>query len=471
MSIRGSNSLPLSDDVIEQIFHCLPSFSSLQSTIRVCKDFYKIFNAHPRTIVRRVAYNIAGPALPQAMRLLRYRSEDDTDSSSSEGSAHVDDEVLSDYGPVSNSAAETTNGPPLTQSETKNLINIARVASKLEDLFSFRHKDRSSKVSKLSSMESWRFRRAIYRLMLFSRVFPGSKYHFLSDDEDDNDDDTDANFKRIREDRQAKRDFIEDFFTQEIIEMYAVAHFLVEIVEWASLAHVGSIDPAYFGDVALCAGPEAILASYEEGSVVPVQDAAEEIDLVQELITEYIEHPFRTVLESTKTVIPAKDKTLWNKILSDVEGEDDVCKQCGAAEGLNLWSESNWEYLRGMPTFTINQIRQYLKGLLPQSITESAFLRVQLEPINQPSLYTDMVAELFDVKRPEFDDWDKEDLLCTSCLTIFVGEHLHLWLLERKRASGRQIPEDCWYGYNCRTQTHRREHAEKLNHLSLPTRG
>lgn len=88
--------------------------------------------------MRRVAYNIAGPALPQAMRLLRYRSEDDTDSSSSEGSAHVDDEVLSDYGPVSNSAAETTNGPPLTQSETKKLINIARVASKLEDLFSFR---------------------------------------------------------------------------------------------------------------------------------------------------------------------------------------------------------------------------------------------------------------------------------------------------------------------------------------------
>ncbi len=123
----------------------------------------------------------------------------------------------------------------------------------------------------------------------------------------------------------------------------------------------------------------------------------------------------------------------------------------------------DWEYLRGTPTFTINQIRQYLKGLLPQSITESAFLRAQLEPINQPSLYTDMVAELFDVKRPEFDDWDKEDLLCTSCLTIFVGEHLHLWLLERKRASGRQVPEDCWYGYNCRTQTHRREHAEKLN--------
>ncbi len=59
--------------------------------------------------------------------------------------------------------------------------------------------------------------------------------------------------------------------------------------------------------------------------MVPIQDAAEEIDLVQELITEYIEHPFRTVLESTKTVIPAKDRTLWNKILSDVEGEDDVC--------------------------------------------------------------------------------------------------------------------------------------------------
>ncbi|KAK0504269.1 hypothetical protein EDD18DRAFT_1063331 [Armillaria luteobubalina] len=460
MSIRGSNSLPLSDDVIEQIFHFLPSFSSLQSTIRVCKDFYKIFNAHPRTIVRRVAYNIAGPALPQAIRLLRYRCEDDTNSSSSEGSDPDD---------------ETTNGPPLTQSETKKLINIARVASKLEDLFSFRHKDRSSKTSKLSSMESWRFRRAIYRLMLFSCVFPGSKYHFLSEDEDGNDDDTDANFKRIREDRKAKRDFIEDFFTEEILEMYAVAHFLVETAEWASLAHgceiLMHILAAYFGDVALCAGPEAILASYEAGSVVPIQDAAEEMDLVEELITEYIEHSLRSVLESTQTAIPAEDKTFWNKILSDVPGKDDLCKRCGAAEGLDLWSESNWEYLRGIPTFTVDQIRQYLKGQLPLSITETAFLRAQLEPISQPSLYMDMVTELFDVKRPEFNDWNKEDLLCTPCLKIFVGEHLHLWLLERKRAAGRQIPDDCWYGYNCRTQTHRREHAEKLNHLSPPTRG
>ncbi|KAG7445706.1 uncharacterized protein BT62DRAFT_932863 [Guyanagaster necrorhizus] len=469
MSIRGSNSLPLSDDVIEQIFHCLPSFASLQSTIRVCKDFHRIFNTHPKTTVRRVAYNIAGPALPQAMRLLRYRNENDTDLPSSEGS-HADDEVSSDYGPVSNSAAETTNGPPLTQSETKELTKIARVVSKLEDVFSFRHKDRLSKTSKLTSMESWRFRRAIYRLMLFSRVFPGSKYHFLSDDEDD-DDDADANLKRLRDDRQAKEDFIDDFFTEEIIEMYAVAHFLVETAEWASLAHVGSIDPTHFGDVALCAGPDAILASYEEGSVVPIQDAAEEMNIVEELITEYIEHPLRTILESTKTVIPAKDKILWNKILSSVEGENDLCKRCGAAEGLNLWCESNWEYLRGTPTFTISQIHQYLRGLLPRSFTECAFLRLQLEPINQPALYMDMVAELFDVKRPEFDDWDKEDLLCTACLKVFVGEHLHLWLLERKRAAGKQIPEDCWYGYNCRTQTHKREHAEKLNHLSLPTRG
>ncbi|KAK0421735.1 hypothetical protein EV421DRAFT_1746294 [Armillaria borealis] len=74
----------------------------------------------------------------------------------------------------------------------------------------------------------------------------------------------------------AKKDFMEE------------PDLLVETAEWASPAHVGSVKL--------------------------VSDAAEEINLVEDLITEHIQH-LCVVLESTKTVIPTQDKTLWNEIL------------------------------------------------------------------------------------------------------------------------------------------------------------
>ncbi|KAK0443246.1 hypothetical protein EV421DRAFT_1735849 [Armillaria borealis] len=74
----------------------------------------------------------------------------------------------------------------------------------------------------------------------------------------------------------AKKDFMEE------------PDLLVETAEWVSPAHVGSVKL--------------------------VSDAAKEINLVEDLITEHIQH-LCIVLESTKTVIPTQDKTLWNEIL------------------------------------------------------------------------------------------------------------------------------------------------------------
>ena len=40
-------------------------------------------------------------------------------------------------------------------------------------------------------------------------------------------------------------------------------------------------------------------------------------------------------------------------------------------------------------------------------------------------------------------------------------------VLTTTTAVGVAIGDDCWYGYFCRTQTHRREHAQRLNVSSL----
>ena len=74
-----------------------------------------------------------------------------------------------------------------------------------------------------------------------------------------------------------------------------------------------------------------------------------------------------------------------------------------------------------------------------------------------------ILNEMFDLKSSDYSHWRKDSLVCTTCLTTFVQAHLHLWVLARKMAAGDIIKENCWYGYNCRTQTHNITHATKLN--------
>ena len=81
----------------------------------------------------------------------------------------------------------------------------------------YRHKDRSFSSSALTSMESWRFRRAMYRIMLFAELFPWSLYEEEYDE---------AEVDRII---IQHRKFLEDFTTPELQELYSAALFLVEL--------------------------------------------------------------------------------------------------------------------------------------------------------------------------------------------------------------------------------------------------
>ena len=69
------SGLPLDDDITHYIFQLLPDFLTLKCTILTCKSFLSIFEAHPKAIVRSVAYNVSGATLPFA--LAAALSEDD----------------------------------------------------------------------------------------------------------------------------------------------------------------------------------------------------------------------------------------------------------------------------------------------------------------------------------------------------------------------------------------------------------
>jgi hypothetical protein len=125
--MRGLSALPLDDDIIDRILTFLPCFSALRATLLASKHFHTVFKMHPNSIIRAVAYNITGPALPQAMRVIRYSPR------------RPDSEGDSESTPLPTPWAETHPISPITGEEARKLIANAAVVSALEDLFSSRH--------------------------------------------------------------------------------------------------------------------------------------------------------------------------------------------------------------------------------------------------------------------------------------------------------------------------------------------
>ena len=115
----------LPDDVLERILQHSSDYGSLYSLILVSKRVYAVFQEYPQTTKRRIAWNLAGPALPQAIRAIRHPDN------------QCYDVGLEDVIDI-NASVETVEGPPLSQDEQKTLTNYSNCACKLEDIFSHR---------------------------------------------------------------------------------------------------------------------------------------------------------------------------------------------------------------------------------------------------------------------------------------------------------------------------------------------
>jgi hypothetical protein len=80
-------------------------------------------------------------------------------------------------------------------------------------------------------MESWRFRRAMYRFMLVSQVFPCHE----NENEDDEDLDEEDE-EEINQTKQGLKRFLDEFFTEELLELQSVVAFLHDLSEWTARA-------------------------------------------------------------------------------------------------------------------------------------------------------------------------------------------------------------------------------------------
>ena len=169
---------------------------------------------------------------------------------------------------------------------------------------------------------------------------------------------------------------------------------------------------------------------------------------------------------------------------------------------------------------TSNFRADFLPGLLERNwhvvnwVDRSLFYSRDNPPVHAVPL-EEMFDEIIPLANEEegTDDastWSLDEWYCTECLDGLFKEHFWKWMLARQRkgasrnshkhnvcsgcswpfADGEPVKPDCWYGYNCRTMTHRDQHAQKLNvsshtlelttqdtlicviqHICVPTRG
>lgn len=62
----------LPQDVLDDVLLALPDFDALAAAVLSSRLFYDVFAAHPRSTVLAIAYNLVGPALPQAVAALHW---------------------------------------------------------------------------------------------------------------------------------------------------------------------------------------------------------------------------------------------------------------------------------------------------------------------------------------------------------------------------------------------------------------
>ncbi|KAJ7741266.1 hypothetical protein B0H16DRAFT_1565137 [Mycena metata] len=448
--MKALSTHPLDDDILDRILTFLPDFKTLQAAILSSKSAHAVFAAHPHSIVKAVAYNLIGPALLSAIHLIRNKPPVSS---------------FSDPYTFGQAPPEPTDVGVITPEDARKLSRNAVVVDTFHDIYSFRHKDRSTKSNRLTAVESFRFTRALYRIMLFADVFPGSHTP-----------DLDGNIEPEDEEAQhaARREFFTVFPTPDLREIGTVSNFIEDLGTWLKRKAFNPDKPKSHPGQAQAVPPALFLEAYQKLDPQIIDDYFDSVRLweANELLDAYIHGPLGAVLRDRGEILrPWGEPRCSKYVLDAVEGEDDLCQQCGVNVGIGAWTESNWEtqneVLLLFRPMDLKRVR--LKGRLADNPHEKGVWEAHIKDVPLQELLRD----LFEFKTPEYLSWSPQDKLCDMCLLSFIASHIHLWLLQRKRQAGEFIPEDCSFGYDCRKQFHNPgdlEHTKEFNHLCAPTK-
>ncbi|KAG1821092.1 uncharacterized protein BJ212DRAFT_1337358 [Suillus subaureus] len=211
-------------DLVECVLRFLPDFQCLASTILTSKTIYSVFQQHSRSVVHSVAYNLIGPALPQALRFVRCQNMQLY--SKPVGELFGEDDIQ--------------KNPVLSNQDITSLMVIPMSVQGLESLFSWRMKDRTFKTSQLSLAESTRFQKVMYRLSLFSAVYGHNAYGSAIDPDSDEEEIDLA----LKEAFSLRKGFFRSFSTPKLRDIQRIETFLRGIIARAEGFDFTMIPPA-----------------------------------------------------------------------------------------------------------------------------------------------------------------------------------------------------------------------------------
>ncbi|KAJ7721896.1 hypothetical protein B0H16DRAFT_1699480 [Mycena metata] len=378
----------------------MPTFKSLSAALRISKTWYAVFQTHSRSILRAVAENVAGPALPDAVRALRYSV-----------------------------SAKRKEVDQLTKQEYCRLVENAAVVRRLEVAFSLKYRDPLSTASQLNWTESWRFARAVYRIMLYCEVF------HISDDEDEFRDllVQGSRYDEVITQRVA---MLNKYPMTELFELDTVLVFLRRIaIEFGGdFIEDEDVFPQDT-DALISTGPAAVLHAWEHedgNSIVETLGYAVWMSRPYALLSDFFAGPLQQIWGDREVSPPSGNA---KSLLDEAAYQSPPCDQCGLTSSNKLRCEHDWAGLR------LN-----IRGLFPGNLSQNS---TEMELFEESKSWADkhkLISEIYALKTAEYRDWMSSDALCDACLLKFLTAHLHLWLLELKSKDG-DVPEDCSDGY------------------------
>ncbi|KAK7028146.1 hypothetical protein VNI00_014961 [Paramarasmius palmivorus] len=146
--MEKTNQFALNDErILVCLLSHLPDFRTLSSVLKSADDFRVIYESHSQTIRHAVAYNLVGPALPQALRCVRHSDAHSEHPFTISPEGQQEDELAA-----------------ITEPEIRRLVQNASVVSELEGLFSLSHKLFQNPPGETSE-------RQLYARMDFMRAF------------------------------------------------------------------------------------------------------------------------------------------------------------------------------------------------------------------------------------------------------------------------------------------------------------
>ncbi|KAJ3988055.1 hypothetical protein F5890DRAFT_1493958 [Lentinula detonsa] len=458
---------PIHADVLICILRALPTFEALFATIRVSKALYTAYNHHRNEVLNAVAFNHVGSALPLALQLARHNEHTPTE----------------DYMMVlSNDESLNYWDFQVTIEDICHLVKHAKVVAEWEDLYSFRKKDIRRKTSRLTILQSWRFQKALYRLMLYSRLFPADKTAYAITKNG-----SVSVTTELERECLLRKKFLSDCFNNELNQLREVTYFVMEIIKWVD--NVDSSDMIAsnkeFMDIALSVGPATILECFQNLGFEPLTETINRLcaDTTPEFFEDNTSRPLLSgyLLDFISSVLQARDAESSQHISIPIpilgigpsmKALYPRCSQCSSSSPFHLWGQTTWDYLslssQVLGTYLFPSLTTFLKGELRNNPVEVKHVEALLVKTPFKEIYQDIHTK--NLKLSQWHDRSDDYWICTLCLTNFMKDHLHLWVIMKRKEANDQIANDCWYGYNCRTQVHKLGHAQQLNHLCEPTR-